>query len=263
MKKITYKDNDNNLISYSSFLCKDGFILYKIIRKKNRHKVSLSFDPVNKLFIAVCPINYNKEKLDQVVKYMYSYKMKEYVDFKAKKPWVLLGQELKVEIIMGNEFKYQYYGDKLIVYIRNVNEYPLIAKKFLFDFSKIIFTIRLSELLEEVNERAMLSECTWSTRTWGRCWCSERLIELNAFLIQFPLNIADEVIYHEIAHLKVPNHYKPFWDLLETYCPNFDRHDHKAFLLQCEYWSKYRFWMPRTNVITKMEIWLSYMATCK
>ncbi|MDB0030867.1 M48 family metallopeptidase [Opitutales bacterium] len=54
---------------------------------------------------------------------------------------------------------------------------------------------------------------------WGSC-SARSTISLNWRLILLPYEIADYVIFHELAHLKHLNHSLQFWEYLEYICPN-------------------------------------------
>jgi predicted metal-dependent hydrolase len=60
-----------------------------------------------------------------------------------------------------------------------------------------------------------------SARTrWGSC-SSRGGLNFTWRLIQAPLPIIDYVVVHELAHLKVPNHSKAFWELVKNLLPDF------------------------------------------
>lgn len=55
---------------------------------------------------------------------------------------------------------------------------------------------------------------------WGSCSRSGR-IALNFRLVQMPPSVSDYVLLHELMHLKLQNHSRPFWRLVESACPGF------------------------------------------
>jgi len=52
---------------------------------------------------------------------------------------------------------------------------------------------------------------------WGTC-SPARKISLNWRLIQMPPAVSDYVIYHELMHLRQPNHSRKFWREVEKVC---------------------------------------------
>jgi predicted metal-dependent hydrolase len=52
---------------------------------------------------------------------------------------------------------------------------------------------------------------------WGTC-SPNRKIALNWRLIQMPPSVSDYVIYHELMHLRQPNHSRRFWREVEKVC---------------------------------------------
>lgn len=53
---------------------------------------------------------------------------------------------------------------------------------------------------------------------WGAC-SGTRTITLNWRLVQMPPEVADYVIFHELAHIDHPNHSRRFWRRVEELCP--------------------------------------------
>jgi len=52
---------------------------------------------------------------------------------------------------------------------------------------------------------------------WGAC-SSRGVITLNWRLVQMPASVSDYVIYHELMHLRQPNHSRRFWREVDAVC---------------------------------------------
>ena len=55
---------------------------------------------------------------------------------------------------------------------------------------------------------------------WGSC-SSKKNISINAKLAKKREKVIEYVVLHEMCHLKYMNHSKKFWNLVETYMPEY------------------------------------------
>lgn len=62
---------------------------------------------------------------------------------------------------------------------------------------------------------------------WGSC-SSRGNLNFNWRLMMAPSEVVDYVVIHELAHLRIPNHSRDFWELVESLCP--DRKIHQGWL---------------------------------
>jgi predicted metal-dependent hydrolase len=73
----------------------------------------------------------------------------------------------------------------------------------------------------ELARQCHLTVARVSTRNqrsrWGAC-SSRRIITLNWRLLQMPPSVTDYVIFHELMHMKQPNHSRRFWREVDGVC---------------------------------------------
>jgi predicted metal-dependent hydrolase len=84
---------------------------------------------------------------------------------------------------------------------------------------------RCRELAESAGIRIGRVSVRDQRSRWGAC-SSRGTITLNWRLAQVPPGVRDYIIWHELAHITVPNHSRRFWRLVETLCPAWREHEH-------------------------------------
>lgn len=70
-----------------------------------------------------------------------------------------------------------------------------------------------------------------NSRKWGACSVGKNL-SFNWQIACLPEDLAEYVVIHELAHLRVFNHSKEFWKLLSSLCPEYKEKENglKCFL---------------------------------
>ena len=59
---------------------------------------------------------------------------------------------------------------------------------------------------------------------WGSCHPVKRVLHFNWKIIMAPLEVMDYIVIHELCHIKVPDHSKSFWALVNAFCPAYKQH---------------------------------------
>ena len=110
-------------------------------------------------------------------------------------------------------------AENLIIYAgRNLlNRENLI--KFYHKQASYIFPARVSMCAEKIKLNIKAVKTGVFKTYWGSCGAG--IIKLNERLVLSPLNTIDSIIYHELAHILVPNHSKEFYTVLEKIYPSY------------------------------------------
>ncbi len=83
-----------------------------------------------------------------------------------------------------------------------------------------VFTLQLTYYAEITNLQPQRLRLSSARTRWGSCSTSGT-ISLNWRLILAPPAILDYVILHELAHMKIKNHQRAFWELVEKMLPDY------------------------------------------
>lgn len=82
---------------------------------------------------------------------------------------------------------------------------------------------RLYQIAREYCYEFKEVRCKALKTRWGSC-SSEKIINLNIWLMQLPDELVDYVLVHELVHLNHPNHQKDFWDEVSSIIPSYKQH---------------------------------------
>lgn len=83
---------------------------------------------------------------------------------------------------------------------------------------------RISELARGKNLPNITSiKITSSEKRWGSCSSKNGLCFSYRLAEYIGSNFVDAIIIHELAHLIEKNHQKPFWNLVYSWMPNYEK----------------------------------------
>lgn len=86
-----------------------------------------------------------------------------------------------------------------------------------------VFNERVTRYSMETGLAPTRIRITSAKTRWGSC-SSKGVLSFTWRLVMAPLEVIDYVVLHELAHLRVPNHSKKFWNLVGRMDPNFMQH---------------------------------------
>lgn len=93
-------------------------------------------------------------------------------------------------------------------------------KEFLDKASRNYLEERFSKL--NLFDKSYTLKLRWMKTKWGVCNNTKKTITLNKALMKKNKEEIDYVIYHELCHIKYPNHGKNFWREVEKYVKNYE-----------------------------------------
>ncbi|MDD4036093.1 MAG: SprT family zinc-dependent metalloprotease [Bacilli bacterium] len=190
----------------------------KIIRKHNKNTYIRVKEDLN-IYITTSLLATNKfiEKLINdnihIIEKMINRELKK--QEKAKEIYYL-GNKYDLVIISGLE-NVKIKDNKIFT-----NSKEFLSKWYLNE-AKVVFLDRFNYLLTVFKDNLPtinLRIRKMKTR-WGVCNRKNNTVTLNLELIKKDIGIIDYVIVHELCHFIYPNHSKEFWDLVNSYIPNY------------------------------------------
>ncbi|MBE6008953.1 MAG: M48 family metallopeptidase, partial [Lachnospiraceae bacterium] len=140
----------------------------------------------------------------------------------------LLGYGYKLVLEEAEKNKFSFTKDSIIFSTPHLNDGERLKKiymDFLMTLAEDVFGSVLNNIMALTNgefcdEKPSLSIKNMSTR-WGSCNRELKKINLNLQLIKADEKCIEQVILHELVHLKIGGHGKDFYDELERFMPDW------------------------------------------
>lgn len=149
---------------------------------------------------------------------------------------IVLGQPHKIKIIPGYSRKPKvkrvqsliFTDDSAIVDAHTFNIYcdgtvPHAKKtleKYLRKVAEKFFHKRTHELAQQMSLTFNRITVRGQKTRWGSC-SRQKNLNFNWRLIMLPVQVAESVIIHELAHTVQMNHSREFYKIVEKHCPHY------------------------------------------
>ncbi|AXH12578.1 hypothetical protein CRV05_04260 [Halarcobacter bivalviorum] len=166
------------------------------------------------------------KNLLEISSYKYFSKIDALDLINRQKEWIVKRREYFFNKEKNNN-SYLLYGKRYLKNNLDDKELELYYKE---EAKKIIPKL-VDEFAKKMNLFPTSIKYRKNKRTWGSCNYRNGL-NFNILLIQFPIEVIEYVVIHELAHIKHKNHSKSFWNLVEKYCQDYKQREKllKSFL---------------------------------
>jgi len=197
---------------------------YQIIRSK-RKTLSLQINS-NAELIVRAPNRLSVKKIEQFIDEKFNWIEKKSTSIDAKKPqkhsyieaekFLYLGIEYPLNVNTSHTKGLSFNGKMFSLNVGGKQEF-LAWYKTAF---KNVALPRLDYYADLYQLNYQQVRLKTQKTLWGSC-SSVNNINLNYLLIMAPMSVIDYVIVHELAHTKIKNHSKDFWQLVESILPKY------------------------------------------
>ncbi len=134
----------------------------------------------------------------------------------------LLGNKYNINVVDSNRDCIEIDGNYANVYTSEDSKEK--RDKLIKKLYKKCALKQYSKTTQKMMDLTGLSPDSWQIKdihsAWGSC-SSKRNITLSLNLIQKREELIEYVVLHELCHLKYMNHSQDFWNLVESYMPNY------------------------------------------
>jgi predicted metal-dependent hydrolase len=145
--------------------------------------------------------------------------LKRIESFKREAPYKVFGEEVQKVLIARDSFLYD--EKHKVLYLPKKN-----SEQYLKKFEKELLLKTVNDMLEVFPHKELINihnltiQARYTTTVHGSCNAKKRKINLNLYLVRRNKEFLYYVLMHELAHLKVQNHSKAFYQVLDILCPN-------------------------------------------
>lgn len=138
-----------------------------------------------------------------------------------------LGEKLCLVVCEDQKEGVERQGKRLFLKVKDVTAFSRkekLIKKWLADRTLEVFKkicLETYPLFEPYGIQYPQIKIRTMKSRWGSCQPGKGVITLNAKMIAAPMEAIEYVVLHEFAHFVHPNHSRNFYDLVESYLPDW------------------------------------------
>ena len=134
-----------------------------------------------------------------------------------------LGVDMEVRFQEGKVSSAKFEDDYLLVKARDIEGFRKTLRSKLKRESKLMITDQVNLLADRYGFKFNEIRVRDTKSRWGSC-SGRKNLNFSWRLCLTPLEVMDYVIIHELAHTKVANHSKEFWDIVGSIIPDYKVH---------------------------------------
>ena len=211
------------------------FLNYQIVRSKNRKRTMTLKVERNGTVVILVPDKTPKEEIHRFFRSRVSWiarKLKEYRDLigKAGGPrryvtgerFLYLGEEYPLEVIEGKSAKLTLYRGVFRLCSDHNADGREMFRAWYRERARQIFLERVSFYGRHLHLSWKGIRITSARTRYGSCSSDDRL-SFSFRLVMAPYDVIDYIVVHELAHIRIKNHSKRFWEYIGEVMPDYKR----------------------------------------
>lgn len=211
-----------------------------MLRRSSRRTLAITVEPGGDL-VVTAPRDSSIAQVEAVLRRRWDWIRRRTREVKALTPpsqpreWVsgethrYLGRQYRLRVVSGAPTSVKLSGRWFVVTVPSPRDPALVRRameRWYLAHARDVFTRRMQELVQRAALLRLSDVPPLMVRRllkrWGSCSAAGRIL-LNVDAVKLPAGCIDYLILHELCHLKVPNHSKTFWRLLDSCMPDWER----------------------------------------
>jgi len=137
--------------------------------------------------------------------------------------FLVRGKPCRLEVLVDPAYrrsKVERAGETLVVRVRSCERVEAAVRRWFKGEAAALAQEAVSRLAPKLGVYPKLIRIANQKRRWGSC-SSRGHLRFNWRIAMMPEPIADYVVIHELAHMRVANHSAKFWSAVQTVLPDY------------------------------------------
>lgn len=143
--------------------------------------------------------------------------------FSEGETFPLMGKPYPLKIVKSQRASLNFESGKFLLAEKARPRASEAFTRWYRQMAELLLPGRVETLAKQHKFKPAKIRITSARTRWGSC-SSTATISLTWRLVMAPPEVIDYIIIHELAHLKVKNHSKTFWDAVAALMPDYKKH---------------------------------------